>query len=182
MEINEKTALSFDLGSSNKVLSCKQGDFGARKICFTLVHGNEEVIPAEDNYILINLRRPDGGKRTYKSGVENSPIKINGAEVTFEITKWCTETPGSVFMEIALMSGVSKITTETAIIKVTRAVRTDEDFADDENADILIELISLTKNLAQDIDRSAKNAQDIADKVRASYENGEFKLRYEDMT
>ncbi|MGN1118288.1 MAG: hypothetical protein ACI4RU_06720, partial [Acutalibacteraceae bacterium] len=178
----EEHLIRFNLCEDQRNIFMKQGDFGIRKIKFRLQKGEEDYILTNEEEILVTLKRSDGETISYKSGTEKSPVSIDGAEVTFRVTKWTTKISGSVFLEVSLLKEDAKITSKTIALRVSRALRTDEDYEDDESTDVLIELISLTKNLAQDIDRSAKNAQNIADAVRASYENGEFKLRYEDMT
>lgn len=193
MEVTQNITLHFDEESLPGGGFYKQADFQSRKLRFFLVSEGNEVTPDSSRHIaVINARRPDGEKRSYSTAFENSPVSFGEGCILFSLTKWCLEKKGTLSLEVSLIAedensqAISKITTETLDLHISKAVRTDTEIEEEEDRDILIELLNKTTNVIETLTNAVSTAVDEANEttkaVRKAYDNGDFKLRFEEMS
>ena len=128
----------------------KQYDSNSRFLRATLIHNNEKIEIQSTSTVMINATRDDGEDKTF-AGVVNAD-----GTVTVPLTTWMLELAGTVIADISVVDIESrKLTTTTFVIQVEKASCDNDDIAEDENYDILVQLIEEVNAIKDDYEQAS---------------------------
>ena len=146
--------------SSAVTVSAKRGDTG-RKIIISLSNGGFPYNIADDCYVIMTAKKPDGN-------ILYNHCHINGDTIEYEITEQTTATVGTLLCELKLYgSNDSLITSAKFRIVVDVTIYSDGRVESESEFSALTHLVSQANT-------TISEASDLVDDIQKRLDNGEF--------